>query len=145
MTGKLRLLLGCLSLFALHAADRSDATGSMSPVPCSLFYAYRLVLVRFQERILDRSIEFDLPSDWRQKVRAKQWTEVGGRECSDQRQCEPAAEAKVQITRFPRRGTKTVSGQFVVLFRDGRKFEGSFQARYLWRPLPRNCEELSIK
>jgi hypothetical protein len=42
MTG-LRLLryVACLSLFALHPADQSYATGSMSPVPCSLFYAYR--------------------------------------------------------------------------------------------------------
>ena len=148
MTGRLRLLryIACLSLFALHAADQSDAIGGMSPVPCSLIYAYRLVLERFQGRILDRSIEFDLPwADWRQKTRVKEWTGVRGMECSEQWHCEAAAEAKVQITKFPRWGSKTVSGKFVILFRDGRKLEGSLQARYLKRPRPRNCEELSFK
>jgi hypothetical protein len=111
---------------------------------CSVF-PYRLVLTRFQDRTLDRSIEIDLPSfDWRQRAHAKQWTEVPGMQCSGEGHC-VAVETKVLIARFPHWGTKTVSGQFLILFSDRRKLEGSFQALFRKPPQPLICEDLNLK
>jgi len=143
--GRFRFLpyVACLSLFALHAGDRHGATGTMH-LACSIF-PYRLVLTRFEDRMLDGSIEIDLPSfDWPQIARKKQWTEVPGMQCSSDAKC-VGLEAKILITRFPHWGSKTVSGQFATLFSDGSKFEGPFQARYLKPPQPLIREDLNLK
>jgi hypothetical protein len=71
----------------LVGASSGDATATMHLAGCD-YDPYRLVLVQFQNRILDRSIEIDLPNFWMlgRMEDTREWMELDGWECSGPRE-----------------------------------------------------------
>jgi len=130
-------VMGCLLLFspaASAAASAKDASGSIRFASCSFFESYRLKLVGFQTAGAERALEFKIPEvSWLQ--REKGWIEaeatVG---CGPRAECELYGRGRIQVRHVSLgRGErlKSVSGKFEVTFRDGRKTEGNFTARFI--------------
>ncbi len=113
----------------------SDATGSIRFASCSLSETYRLELVSFQKKKLEKVLVLTLPTDGflRNLENEKDWIEVPGEECARSGQCRFVMKSKVQILHvsfFSKlRSVSAISGNFQVSFSDGRKLEGSFGAK----------------
>ena len=136
------LSLVCLSLLA-PPASATDGSGSLRLVSCSFFERYRLKLTGFQTNGSEKALEFNLP-DESVLEQERDWVEVDATvDCGDPAQCELFGRGQIRILRVShgwRGGLKSISGKFVVAFRDGRKIEGNFTAKYVKPSPPRICE-----
>lgn len=132
----------CLSLF-IPPAPAADASGSMRLASCSLFERYRLKLVGFQTDGPEKALEFNVP-DESILAQKKDSIEVEATvDCAPSAQCDIFGRGKIQIVRVShgwRGGLKSVSGKFVVTFKDGRKIEGNFTAKFIKPSTPQICE-----
>jgi hypothetical protein len=72
----------------------------------------------------------------------KDFIDEPGMECAEPQPCEAAAKSKIQVLHVSHRWPKTgeVSGNSMVEFQDGRKFEGSFKAKERKREASFICE-----
>jgi hypothetical protein len=112
------LLLGSACAFG------SDATGVLHPT-CNFVRPYRLELTTFHGHRLQQTIEFQVLGESGFDLYANQWLDSPGPG--------DAKFSRIQIIRLSHhwwRGT-VMSGNFIVVFTDGNKLEGSFKARYV--------------
>jgi hypothetical protein len=127
--GLLRYTAWCSLFFVAQPIWASDATGSFTFASCSFAESYRIDLSRFQKK--DRALTFKVPEtlvtgSWRD------WLEVPGEECTASGHCEIIMKSKIRILHVSPGSVhaKKISGDFEVLFSDGRKREGSFSAKF---------------
>jgi hypothetical protein len=90
---------------------------------------------------LRRELTLRIPEQGLWNNLEEKWYDYPGEECSSG-ECEPATTSKVQIlhlsySSFPsvyKRRLTGISGNFLVELRDGRKFSGSFRAKFRHHP-----------
>lgn len=132
-SGSLKSIVCCLLLFTSLRADGADATGFVRYEECGLMVANHLYLERFQSHNLEKVILLKLPGPLEEVP--KDWFGVPVTDCSGPSQCTTAATAKIQLLHVSYlwwgkwRRRRQVSGNFAVQFPDGRKLEGSFEAK----------------
>jgi hypothetical protein len=123
-------LLSVLLLGTLRASA-ADATGSLE-LTCGFPYRYILEITNFRGHRLKQPIQFRLldPQDFN----LNRWEDSPG---------ERSAEvSRIQMTRVYRlrRPNWGLSGNFMFVFADGRRMEGSFNAKYVEPRVPAICE-----
>jgi hypothetical protein len=118
------------------AAQGSDATGAVRVVSCDFFERYRLELVRVQGKNMEKLLAFKLPG-YIGSQREDEWIDGPGMECTRLGECESVGGGRVRITHVSNR---SLTGNFVISFKDGRKLEGSFSAKWMKRPKDFICE-----
>ena len=131
----LRRIIWFLLVFASPAlsVDGSDATGFIRFANCNVSNQYRLTLLRYRKQKLKKAIVLEIPSEWGLAELTKDWLEVDGKQCLGDGPCEVVA-SKIRDVHF--QGGHAVSGSFAVVVEDGRKLQGTFQAKYI-KPLTR--------
>ncbi len=125
-------ILACSLLLSSPPAYGSDATGFVE-YGCSVF-PYRLALVRYRKQKLPNPIWFHLPRPEYLKEFTKDWAEGwDASQCGADR-CEEIAKDKLQGVHASyrwRRWPRTFSGNFSIEYKDGRKLQGSFKAKFI--------------
>jgi len=123
----------CALLMSSVRAFGVDATGVLRP-ECGLPYQYLLDITNFRGHRLGRTIQFQVLGDYGLQLHANQWV--------DSPRQDDAKLSRIQIVHLSRHWWRTMemSGNFVIVFADGRKLEGSFKAKYVKPPGPFICE-----
>jgi hypothetical protein len=130
----------CLALLGCVRMRASDAAGLFRPI-CGPLNPYRVEIHDFRGQRLEKWIQFQvLDEDYRQPD-LTEWIEAGGQQCSSTK-CEKATSSRVQVIRTTRHWLRsmTIRGNFEMVFADGRKLEGSFQAKYVKPVHELRCE-----
>ena len=120
-------------LLFIPPASARDVSGSIRFASCSFSERYRLNLVGFQTEGAERALEFKVPGVLLEPE--KDGIEVPVTvDCARAAQCEIFGRGRIQMLRVShgwRGSLKSISGEFVVTFNDGRKIEGNFTAKYV--------------
>jgi hypothetical protein len=118
----------------------SDAKGSIRFGECNPMRWYRLTLTQFQNEKLKKTIDLELPNDWVLQHMTKEWLQVSGMECVEEKSC-VGVIGKIQNVHFHGwREMTGITGNFIIEFVDGSKIEGSFNAKYIKPPTTIICE-----
>lgn len=114
------------------SADASDATGTVRFWSCPFSNHYRLTLETFRKHKLPNPIALALTDSPAWSLR---WMDVEGLACGPET-CDAIAVSKVRITRKSYKWTSfgSLSGDFIIEFKDGRRLEGSFKAKGIKPP-----------
>ena len=85
--------------------------------------------MRFRKQKLETTIAFTLPGFL--NAFPKEWTRVEGLQCVGLNACDPIPYSRIRIVRVShsRWRSMRLSGDFEVRLSDGRKLEGSFEAK----------------
>jgi hypothetical protein len=108
-----------------------EARGVFRFQSCEVARQYRLTLTQSPKQQASNVIELDLPHDWGLENLTKDWLEVTGWACKGEGQCESIAGKIRNVHLHGWRSLNGISGEFAVEFRDGRKLEGAFRAKYI--------------
>jgi hypothetical protein len=126
--------------------EAATATGYV-PFSCPMDSNSKLHLTFLDGHKLKRELVLLIPeSNFWGVVDPKDWYDHPGDDCSEGK-CEPAVHSRVQIVhishswRLPFRSprTTTISGNFEIELRDGRKIAGSFRANVPRPPKGAGC------
>ena len=129
--------LCCLILVSVEASSK-EAIGMMENYGCDSTQRYRLTLMHIPGADPTETIGLILPSDWALGHLFKDWAPVEGTvECNKRDECTAAATNKIRVRRL---SSHSISGDFAVEFRGGRKLEGSFTAKWVKPKEPWICE-----
>ena len=111
----------------------ADAVGVLHPV-CGFPYQYLLDITNFRGHRLENAIQFKVMGESGLQLYANQWV--------DSPRDDDAKFSRIQVLRLSRHWWRTIemSGNFVIVFLDDRKLEGSFKAKYVKPPSPLICE-----
>ena len=111
----------------------SDAIGVLHP-QCGFPYGYLLEITNYQGHRLEKAIEFKVLGESGLQLYANQWV--------DSPRQDDAKSSRIQIIHLSRHWWRTMemSGNFEIVFDDGRKLEGSFRAKYVKPPGDFVCE-----
>jgi len=120
-------------------AFAAEARGSLHAQGCNYFTGYRLRFEKLDGKKLATPIAFNFPQSyfWENIQKEKESWKVSAPECSAASPCEPGAHGTVRILdirrhfslRYRHRIISGIAGEFSIELGDGRKIEGSFQAR----------------
>jgi len=121
------LLLSCLQAFG------ANAIGVLHPM-CGIPYGYLLYITSFQGHRLEKAIRFKVFGDYGLKLYANQWV--------DSPRDDDAKSSRIRVVHVSRHWWQPMemSGDFEIVFADGRKLEGSFKAKYVKPPGLFICE-----
>jgi hypothetical protein len=131
-TVRVSALLAVLPLGSI-CAFASDATGVLHPT-CDVVNQYLLDITSFHGHRLQSPIQFHVFGENGFQLYANQWVDTPGPG--------DAKVSRIQIVHLSHgrwRGT-VMSGNFIVVFGDGKKVEGSFVAKYVEPPGLFVCE-----
>jgi hypothetical protein len=105
----------------------SDATGVLHPA-CGFPYQYLLDITNFRGHRLEKTIRFKVLGEYGLQLGANQWV--------DSPRDDDAKSSRIQVVHLSRHWWRTLemSGNFEIVFLDGRKLEGSFKAKYVKPP-----------
>jgi hypothetical protein len=121
------------ALLLTPRAFASDAIGVLHPT-CGFPYQYILEITNYRGHRLEQTIRFKVLGDYGLQLEANQWV--------DSPRDDDAKSSRVQIVHVSRHWWQTMemSGNFEIVFTDGRKLEGPFRAKYVKPPHPVICE-----
>jgi len=111
----------------------SDATGVLHP-RCDHYYQYLLDITTFRGHRLEKTIQFHVLGENGFQLYANQWVDSPSQG--------DAKFSRIRIVHLSHhwwRGT-VMSGNFAIVFADGKKLEGSFEAKYVTPPSQFICE-----
>jgi hypothetical protein len=122
LTARISALL-CALLLTVRAFG-SDAIGVLHPM-CGSPYQYLLEITNYQGHRLEKTIQLKVLGESGLQLYANQWVDSP---CQDD-----AKSCRIQIVHLSRHWWRTMemSGNFEIVFDDGRKLEGSFKAKYV--------------
>ena len=123
----------CILLMSSVRSFGSDAIGVLRPV-CGGPYEYLLDITYFRGHRLEKTIQFKVLGDYGLRLNANQWI--------DSPLQDHARSSRIQVRHLSRHWWRTMemSGNFEIVFDDGRKLEGSFRAKYVKPPGDFICE-----
>jgi hypothetical protein len=123
----------CTLLISPVSVFGSDATGVLHPT-CDSVYRYILDITTFRGHRLEKTVRFHVLGESGFQLYANQWVD------SPSEADVKFSQIKiVHLSRHWWRGT-VMSGDFVIVFTDSRKLEGSFRAKYVKPPGEFICE-----
>jgi hypothetical protein len=101
---------------------------------CGFPYQYILEITNYRGHRLEQPIQFKVLRDHSLELETNRWV--------DSPRDDDAKSSRIQVLHVSRHWWRTmeISGNFEIVFADGRKLEGSFQARYVKPPRPVVCE-----
>jgi hypothetical protein len=142
-----KIAIACLMLLIVSMPASAATAAGYVPFSCPMTSSSQLHLTTLDGRRLTRELVLYIPEyhSWG-AVDSKVWYEYPGEDCSSG-ECEPATHSRVQILRlsngwrvpFHHRRT-SISGNFEIELRDGKKVTGSFRAKSLNAPKGAVCE-----
>jgi hypothetical protein len=114
-----------------------EANGFLRRESCSFLDSYRLHLIDFDDRKLDKPIVLKFPGQGAWYSLVNTWQELVGEDCTRSYQCQGITHAKVYVEHvsraaLPHLGARriiAISGKFELEYSNGRKLEGSFRAK----------------
>ena len=114
-------------------AFASDAIGVLHPT-CGFPYQYILEITDYRGHRLEKAIQFEVLGDYGLRLYMNEWVES--------RRPTDAMSSRIQIVHVSRHWWRPmkISGNFEIIFRDGRKLEGPFKAKYVKPPSLLICE-----
>lgn len=117
----------CALLTSSAHAFGADATGVLRPT-CEYVYRYLLDIKTFRGHRFEKPIRFQVLGDYGLKLHANQWV--------NSPRNDDAQSSRIQVVHLSRHWWRTMemSGNFEIVFADGRKLEGSFKAKYVKPP-----------
>ena len=113
----------CALLMSSERVFGDDATGDLRPI-CG-FLINSLDITNFEGRRVENPIQFKVLGDFGLQSSLNEWI--------DSPYPVDATVSRVQVVRLSRHWWRTIEmfGNFVIVFGDGRKLEGSFKAKYV--------------
>jgi hypothetical protein len=132
MLGRASAVLCALLVSSVHAFG-ADATGVFRPT-CESVYQYLLDITTFRGHRLGKPIQLQVLGEVGLDLYPKQWV--------DSPRNDDIKSSRIQVLHLSHHGWRSeMSGNFEIVFGDGRKLEGSFKAKYV-KPLggPLICE-----
>ena len=123
----------CPLLMSSVRSFASDAIWVLRPA-CGFPYQYLLDIPNFQGHRLEKTIQFKVLGESGLQLYANQWV--------DSPRQDDTEFSRIQVLSLSRHWWRTMemSGNFVIVFVDGRKLEGSFRAKYVKPPGEFICE-----
>lgn len=141
-------IVTCGLVLASLPSYAADAVGFIRPENCNEFVGTSIYLQKLRDRKLSRTIVLKVPSVYLLETWPGDWFDVPGMECATASQCVNASHSKVRISRVSearsvplfKKTPSAVEGSFSIEFRDGRRIEGSFKAKFRRPEKPMICE-----
>lgn len=132
LTGRTTAVLCALILSCVRASG-ADSIGVLHPI-CGFPYRYLLEITNYQGPRLERALQFKVLGESGLRLSANQWV--------DSPRPDDAKSSRIQIVHLARHWWRAMemSGNFEIVFGDGTKLEGSFNAKYVKPPNPLICE-----
>src|SRR6185369_4694995 len=114
-------------LFASQVSYLAGGTGYMRHESCSTLDGNRIHLEHFHGATLAVPLVMKVPNDVGAMQRTfSDFVEVRGLRCGDRIPCESAAKSTIRVLHVSH---KHVLGEFVMEFRDGATYKGSFKVK----------------
>lgn len=125
-------IFGALLPVSVNALG-SDARGVLHPL-CGFPYQYLFDITEFRGRRLEKPIHFKVLGEYGLQLEPNAWV--------DSPRDDDAKLSRVQVVHLSHHWWRTLemSGNFVIVFGDGKKLEGSFDAKYVKPPGEFVCE-----
>ncbi len=132
MLGRTSAVL-CALLMSSGRAFGANAAGVLRPT-CEFPYQYLLDITNFRGHQLEEPIRLKVMGESGLQLYPNQWV--------DSPRDDDVKSSRVQVLHLSRHWWRTLemSGNFEIVFADGRKLEGSFKAKYVRPSYPLICE-----